>query len=100
MIRHPYPDEQSRHAARQRMVYYGLPGMVDPRTYTLDPYIFVRAGLSWKAAMALSLKMAVGTSMVLAAAGYIGMDPMNVTPGHGISPGSTPVPFDVSQIMM
>ncbi len=118
MIRHPYVgygsiDHQALEAAQQRAVVYGSMGVYDPRTYTIDPLIIRRVEKQpWKVVAGMSLHaMVVGVAFG-AAMGYMGYDPLDVTPGYGMSPGKSgmtidgvPVEpsdllFDVSQLYM
>lgn len=92
MIRHPYVahgeiDHQALEAAQTRAVYYGSAGFADPRTYTLDVYAIRRLEKQpWKATVRLSLQAAAYGAAFYGAMGYLGVDPLNVTPGYGISP--------------
>jgi hypothetical protein len=71
-------------ASIDRGIYYGTLGALDPRTYTLDVMAGRAVGLSTTRALGYSLVNAV---MGTAFAGYIGIDPLNRTPGYGLSPG-------------
>lgn len=92
MIQHSYVghgqiDHQALEAAKARAVYYGAAGFVDPRTYTLDVYAIRRLEKQpWKATVRLSLQAAGYGAAFGAAMGYMGIDPLNVTPEYGISP--------------
>jgi hypothetical protein len=90
MIEHPYIEAgefhaEAHNAAMHRALYYGTGGLLDPRTYTLEPYIFRRAGLSWSAAYRASAMTALWTVPIAATLGYLGYDPLNLTPGYGIT---------------
>jgi len=90
MIQHPYWrggefQADAHDAAVRRAAYYGTLGLLDPRTYTVEPWLFHRAGMSWGSAVATSLRMAVWTVPIAATLGYLGYDPLNVTPGYGLT---------------
>ncbi len=91
MMVHPYVrggqlDRQAIEAANQRTVYYGTLGFIDPRTYTLDVYMIRKVSKqSWKATLGLSVQAAAYGAAFGAVMGYLGYDPLNVTPGYGMS---------------
>lgn len=90
MIEHAYVQAGELHveahdAAVERAFSYGTAGLLDPRTYTLEPYLFRRAGLSWSAAYRVSFMTALWTVPIAATMGYLGYDPLNLTPGYGIT---------------
>ncbi len=97
MMIHAYhaPWDSSRHirgpAHRRgvkRAATYFTFGYIDPRTYTLEPWAIARTtGTGMAMAFAASLQLAAVTAWTSAALGYMGYDPMNVTPGYGMSPG-------------
>jgi hypothetical protein len=100
MIQHPYVghgaiDHQALDAAQQRAEYYGMMGVYDPRTYTIDPLIIRRVEKQpWKVVGRMSLHaMVVGVAFG-AALGYMGYDPLNVTPGYGMTPGESAMTID------
>ena len=92
MMRVPYHgDPHARRAAVKRGFYYGSAGLIDPRTFTIDPWLLVRStGMSYRSAVAYSLRFAGATGLAMATAGFLGWDPMNVTPGYGYGPGNHP----------
>lgn len=90
MIEHPYIEAgefhaEAHNAAVERALFYGTGGLLDPRAYTLEPYLFRRAGLPWSAAYRASAMLALWTVPVAATLGYLGYDPLNLTPGYGIT---------------
>lgn len=96
MMIHPYHapwDGQHIHgsahrAAMKRGAVYATAGFIDPRTYTFDPWVIVRStGVPYRAAMATSMRLAVVTGLAVGTVAYMGLDPLNVTPGYGLSPG-------------
>ncbi len=78
-------DEQAVKAANKRAVYYGTAGVLDPRTYTIDALALRSTGMTYMHALGVSVPMAV---LAPAATGYVGLDPLNVTPGYGVTPPS------------
>ena len=100
MIRHPYVahgevDHQALDAAHQRALAYGTMGLYDPRTYTIDPLIIRRVEKQpWKVVVRMSLHAMVVGVAAGAALGYMGYDPLNVTPGYGMSPEGGTVTID------
>lgn len=96
MMTHPYhvPWEgqhihgPAHRAAMKRGAVYATAGFLDPKAYTFDPWVAMRfTGMSWTAAMGVSMRVASYTGLVLGAVAYMGLDPLNVTPGYGFSPG-------------
>ncbi len=96
MIVHPYHvpwDDEHLHgsahrAAMKRGIVYATAGYIDPRTYTIDPWAISRVtGVSYRAAMVSSLSFATAAGLAVGAVAYMGADPLNVTPGYGLSPG-------------
>lgn len=89
MIRDPYfhageVDRQALDAANERAIYYGAMGFLDARTYTLDALAFMAAErISYPSAVAVSLPLSVLAPAVIT---WGGLDPLDVTPDHGISP--------------
>ncbi len=89
-------DRAAHEAGLERGVYYAQAGFMDPRAYTLDPYMFYKRyrassplrsrAYSARAAFAGSMLLASYTSVLAGVTSYLGMDPMNVTPGYGHSP--------------
>lgn len=92
MIEHPYYqlgklEREAHEAAKTRAIYYGAAGLVDPRTYTVDVYTIRRLYKQpWRATIRMSLQAAGYGVAVGALFGYLGFDPLNVTPGYGFSP--------------
>ncbi len=97
-------DEEARRAGTKRALYYGSAGFIDPRTWTLDPALFyvhhrrssphlLRRTIV-KSAYAGSMRMAFMTSVVMAAGAYMGMDPLDVTPGYGMTPTNQGLTID------
>jgi len=75
-------------AAIKRGLVYSTAGFIDPRTYTFDPWLLVRGtGMSWSSALGISMRLAAVTGLFVGAVAYMGLDPLNVTPGYGFSPG-------------
>ncbi|AXQ65495.1 MAG: hypothetical protein [Circular genetic element sp.] len=98
MMIHPYHapwDNQHIHgsahrAAMKRGAFYATAGFIDPRTYTVDPWFIVRGtGMSWSSALGVSMRIASVTGLLVGAVAYMGVDPLNVTPGYGFSPGDS-----------
>ncbi len=94
MIRHPYVhrgflDHEAHDAAKDRALVYGSAGFLDPRTYTLDPYLMHKAGLGWRAAFATSARVATVVAPMVAATAYL-RDPLD----------TEPVEFSVRHFMM
>lgn len=96
MIIHPYHvpwEGQHLHgpahrAAMKRGAFYSGSGFIDVRTYTFDPWAIVRTtGVPYRTAMLSSMRLAVVTGLMAGTIGYMGLDPLNVTPGYGLSPG-------------
>ncbi len=90
MIRHPYFLDgefqiDAHAAAMDRALYYGTAGLLDPRTYTVEPWMLRKAGMSWRGAFLTSVRLASWTVALSASLGYLGYDPMNVTPGYGLT---------------
>lgn len=90
MIQHPYVvggdfHSEAHAAAMDRAFYYGTAGLMDPRAYTLEPWLLRKAGMSWSAALRASAVMAIWTVPFAATFGYLGFDPLNVTPGYGLT---------------
>lgn len=61
-----YGRPEDRDEAIQNAVKYGTYGMLDPRTYTIEPWILVKRGMTWRAALALTTRYALIGSMVIA----------------------------------
>ena len=89
MIQHPYVvhgrlDREANEAAMHRAAFYGTAGFVDPKAHFVDPFFF-RRGSTWGRAWIGSMYLAAATGLVMATAGYMGFDPLNVTPGYGLT---------------
>lgn len=89
MIQHPYVSHGRLHheahtAAKHRAVFYGTAGFVDPKAHFVDPLMF-RRGSTWRGAWVRSMYLAGATGVVMATVGYLGFDPLNVTPGYGMT---------------
>jgi hypothetical protein len=87
MIEHPYVghgtlEREAAKASQYRMVYYGTLGIFDPRTYTIDAFALRLSGMTYMQAVRASMGMAVAGAAMLGST----LDPLNVTPGYGITP--------------
>ena len=91
MMTHFFYDGRRHHrdahrAAVKRAVVYGTGGFLNPTTYTVEPWALTRVtGMSFGSAILWNLRLAGVGSAIAATAGYLGLDPFDVTPGYGYS---------------